>query len=152
QQKGEEEGFNSDAPISGLVCGGFDNDHPPVCDDKTDQPFEHALLTAEIPQITIGGHTYREFFLDINEPGVYPKNLLTLDQVEVYVSSSDTLGTHDASGLGSLGSATKVFDLDAGQTPPGKNDNFINLNYSLVGGGSGSGDMKMLVLDDGAFN
>src|SRR5260221_127336 len=55
-----------------------------------------------------------------------------------------------SSGGGSLTGASKVYDLDGGSGS--KADNWINLDYTLIGGGSGSGDMVLFVLDTGQFN
>ncbi len=141
QQKGTEQGFNTDARP--MTCDGV------TCDDKTDPNFTRNLLTSDVPVVTINGHTYRQFFLDINEPASQgnTQNLLTLDQVEVYVSNNASLTTHSSSSGGSLTGATKVYDMDSGNT-----DNFVNLDYVLVGGGSGTGDMVLYVPDDGLFS
>jgi hypothetical protein len=141
QQKGTEQGFNTDARP--MACDGV------TCDDKTDPNFTRNLLTSSVPVVTINGHTYRQFFLDINEPASQgnTQNYLTLDQVEVYVSNNASLTTHSSASGGSLTGATKVYDMDSGNT-----DNFVNLDYVLVGGGSGYGDMVLYVPDDGLFN
>lgn len=140
QQKGTEQGFNTDARP--MTCDGV------TCDDKTDLNFTRNLLTSAVPEVTINGHTYRQFFLDIEE-SVSPGNtqsLLTFDQLEVYVSNTASLVTHSSASGGSLTGATKVYDMDSGNT-----DNFVNLDYVLVGGDSGYGDMVLYVPDDGLF-
>lgn len=140
QQKGTEQGFNTNARP--MMCDGV------VCDDKTDPNFTRNLLTSSVPVVTINGHTYREFFLDINEPASQgnTQNYLTLDQLEIYVSNTGSLNTHSSASGGSLTGATKVYDMESGNT-----DNFVNLDYVLVGGGSGYGDMVVYVPDDGLF-
>jgi hypothetical protein len=140
QQKGTEQGFNTDARP--MMCDGA------VCDDKTDPNFTRDLLTSSVPVVTINGHTYREFFLDINEPGSVgnTQNYLTLDQLEIYVSNTGDLSQHSSASDGSLTGATKVYDMDSGAT-----DNFVNLDYVLIGGGSGYGDMVVYIPDDGLF-
>jgi len=140
QQKGSEQGFNTGARP--MMCDGV------VCDDKTDPNFTRNLLTSSVPTKTINGHTYREFFLDINEPASQgnTQNFLTLDQLEIYVSNTADLTTHSSGSGGSLTGATKVYDMESGNT-----DNFVNLDYVLVGGGSGYGDMVVYIPDDGLF-
>jgi PEP-CTERM motif len=140
QQNGTEQGFNTDARP--MLCDGV------TCDDKTDLTFTHNLNTSAVPVVTINGHTYRQFFLDINEPASTGNqaNLLTLDQLEIYVSNTGSLNTHSSAGGGSLTGASKVYDMDTATT-----DNFINLDYVLVGGGSGYGDMVVYIPDDGLF-
>src|ERR1043166_2795326 len=96
QQKGAEEGFNTDARP--MLCDGR------TCDDKTDPNFTRNLLSSAVPVVTINGTKYREFFLDINEPAGGTQNYLTLDQVEIFVSNTPSLTTHTsiAPGYGSL--------------------------------------------------
>jgi len=142
QQKGAEEGFNTN--FRPMMCDGR------VCDDKTDPNFTRNLLSADVPIVTINGTQYREFFLDINEPAGGGQNYLTLDQVEIYVSNTASLSSHTSTspGYGSLGaSATKVYDMETGS-----GDNWVNLDYLLVGGGSGYGDMVLYVPNSIAFS
>jgi len=138
QQKGAEEGFNTGARP--MLCDGR------TCDDKTDPNYTRNLLTSSVPVVNINGTNYREFFLDINEPSATPKGYITLDQVEVYVSNTASLTTHTsgAPGYGDLAGATKVYDMETGS-----GDNWVNLDYLLVGGGSGWGDMVLYVPDVG---
>src|SRR5262245_55759212 len=145
QMKGAEEGFNTGARP--MLCDGR------TCDDKTDPNFTRNLLSSSVPVVDINGQKYRAFYLDINEPGSSPPNYLTLDQVEVYVSNSPNLATHTsgAPGWGDIPGATKVYDMETGQ-PNGNADNFVNLDYLLIGGGSGSGDMVLYVPDSVAFS
>ena len=141
QQKGAEEGFNTG--LRPMLC---DNR---TCDDKTDPNYTRNLLSSSVPVVTIGGTKYREFFLDINEPAGGVQNYLTLDQVEIYVSNTADLGTHTSAspGYGTLTGATKVYDMETGSA-----DNWVNLDYLLIGGGSGSGDMVLYVPDSIAFS
>src|SRR5262245_21467816 len=139
QQKGSEEGFNTGARP--MLCDGR------TCDDKTDPNFTRNLLSSSVPIVTIGGQEYRAFYLDINEPASAGPNYLTLDQVEIYVSNTASLNTHTSTGGGSLTGATKVYDMESGG-----NDNFVILDYLLVGGGSGSGDMVLYVPNSAAFS
>jgi hypothetical protein len=141
QQKGAEEGFNTGARP--MLCDGR------TCDDKTDPNFTRNLLSSSVPVVTINGVEYRAFYLDINEPASSGPNYITLDQVEIFVSNTANLSSHTsgAPGYGSLGaSATKVYDMETGT-----NDNWVNLDYLLVGGGSGYGDMVLYVPNSAAF-
>lgn len=117
-------------------------------DEKTDLTYTHNLTTGEVPVVTnpdgLTGN-YREFFLDINEEATSPESLLTLDQVKIFVSNTPSITDgYSATGGGTLAGATKVYDLDTATK-----DNFVNLDYTLVGGGSGSGDMVLYVPDAG---
>lgn len=137
QQKGWEEGYNTnDRTYPG--GGGMQ----PGIQDKTDGTHTHDLALSAIGTKLINGLLYAEFFLDIDEQASSgnDKNLITLDQLEVYVSSTglqrDYTNSGDNNGSGSLGTATKVFDLDTAT-----DDNWINLDYTLMGQGNGSSDM-----------
>jgi hypothetical protein len=136
QQKGAEEGFNTG--FRPMACDGR------TCDDKTDPNYTRNLLSSAVP--TQNG--FRQFFLDINEPGTVTgnQNLLTLDKLEVYVSNSPDLNTHTTGVPDSLTGATQVYDMETGNT-----DNWVNLDYNLVGGGSGKGDMVLFVPDSPLF-
>ena len=136
QMKGYEEGFNTDARPA--LCDNVD------CDIKTDPNYTRDLTVAEVPIVEIGGVEYREFFLDINEPTADPKQYITLDQIEIYLSN--TAGLNSYSSTSGLTGATKIWDLDTVMPPSGPSgDNWINLNYGLLGGGSGTGDMVMYI-------
>ncbi|HEY3886401.1 MAG TPA: PEP-CTERM sorting domain-containing protein [Vicinamibacterales bacterium] len=135
QQNGTEQGYNTSG-------------RPVQFDEKTDQNFTRNLLTADVPVVTnpdgLTGN-YREFFLDINEQASGLDALLTLDQLKIFVSNTPSITDgYSSSGGGTLAGASKVYDMDTGST-----DNWVNLDYTLVGGGSGSGDMVLYVPDVG---
>jgi hypothetical protein len=130
QMKGEEQGFNSDA-------------RPVQFDEKTDPNYTRDLLVSEIPLID----GYRQFFLDINEQSADPGGLITLDQLEIYVHNTNDITGYSSAGTGSLGTAVKKYDLDNGGT-----DNYVNLDYTLISGGSGKGDMVVYIKDDGTWS
>jgi len=110
------------------VESGFNTDGKPQLDTKAGA-FTHSIQLKDIPEVTIGGTTYREFYLDINE--TLPGTLLSLDSVQISLANSGSLT--NANNLG-----TKVWDLDA------TGNNWIKLNYDL-NSGSGGGDMRMLI-------
>ena len=143
QQNGAEEGFNTNARP--MTCDGR------TCDDKTDLTFTHNLLSSAVPIVNINGTNYREFLLDINENASSPGNYLTLDSLEIYVSNGASLTTHTSTspGYGAITGATKVYDMDSMSS--NSPDNWVNLDYNLVGGGSGWGDMVLFVPDSAAF-
>ena len=151
QQNGWEQGYNTNA-------------RPVEFQEKTDPNFTRNLTLAEVGTKDIGGVLYREFFLDVNEPGATngQKNLITLDQLEIFVSNTASLNKYatgsncqlqandanTAAGKLTDGSAncadndsTKIFDLDAG------GDADIKLDYLVKGSGSGSSDMAFYLRD-----
>ena len=121
QKKGVEQGYNTDWRPTGF-------------DEKVDL-HTRSLLLSEIPRVTLGDITYREFLLDINEAANEP--LLSLNEVQIFLAATGNI--HNKSNLG-----TPIYDMDAGT------DADVKLNYSL-NGGSGAGDMLMYV-PDALFN
>lgn len=133
QQNGLEQGYNTSG-------------RPVQFDEKTDETFTHDLLTANVGVVSnpdgLTGN-YREFFLDINEEANTWGSLLTLDQVQIFLSNTPSITDgYSAAGGGSLAGATEIYSMDTATT-----DNWVNLNYSLEGGGSGTGDMVLYVPD-----
>jgi hypothetical protein len=146
QQDTTEEGYNTSARVtdpafSGQSAGFCTSSD---CNSKTDLTFTHDLLTSNA-LVQINGQDYLQFFLDINEPNGN-KQFLTLDQLEIFTSPTASLDQHIAAPQGSTGAmpgASLFYSLDSGMT-----DNWVNLDYSLInhnGGGSGWGDMEVLI-------
>jgi PEP-CTERM motif len=107
-------------------------------DEKTDPNFTRDLLFSEVGTTMIDGNLYAAFYLDVNEPAAGSKELITLDQLEIFTSSDGMLhgytGAANTSG-GALSGATKIYDMDAA------GDSYVQLSYNRIGGGSGSSDM-----------
>ena len=120
QEKGVQEGYNTSA-------------RPFQLDQKNPLNFTHDLLLSDVPITTINGVEYREFFLDINEANGGNNELLSLDQLRIYLSPTGERDSYDAT-TKQLDGLNAIYDLDAG------GDNWIKLEYSL-NHGSGSGDM-----------
>ena len=134
---------------------GYNTSYRPVqYDEKTDPNFTRNLLLSEVGTKEIDGVLYREFFLDINEEGVVPKEFLTLDQLEIFTSNTPDLHTYSSgtvnsgNGNGTLTGATKIYDLDDGSGNAYMRDNYIQLSYNVIGKGSGSSDMVFYLRDD----
>ena len=132
QQNGWEEGYNTSG-------------RPLQYHEKTDPNFTRNLLLSEVTTKTISGIVYREFFLDINEPGTTNQNksFITLDQLEIYVSGTGSLTSYakdpnnpNNNATGALTGATKIYDLDTASS-----DNYVQIDYNLSSLGSGSSDM-----------
>lgn len=152
QQAGWEQGYNTSArPVEDSV------------QVKVDPNFTRNLTLGEVGTKTIGGVLYREFFLDVNEQAAGTKNWITLDQLEIYGSNMANLNQYCGgvanTGSGDLGSqasgnptcgtgvpnynndATKLYDLDTG------GDNYVQIDYLLMGSGSGSSDLVFYLRD-----
>ncbi len=75
--------------------------------DTKSSPHTHSLLLSNIAIVQIEGIDYREFLLDVGEPGNTAATYLSLDTIEIYMANSGSL-----TGYPSLG--TKVYDLQSG--------------------------------------
>jgi hypothetical protein len=118
---GIEQGYNSDA-------------RPVQFDEKQSPPFDHSLLLSDVPLVNIGGTLYREVLLGINQSSATP--LLSLDQLQIFVSASPNLSGYSS---GTLAGLSPIYDLAAtGQ--------FVKLDARLSHG-NGSGDMFLYVPD-----
>jgi len=150
QQKGTEEGYNTTA--RSYSPGGSTQ-----FDEKTDPNWTRNLLLSNVGQVDLFGNgtLYRQFILDLNEPNaaVGSKHLITLDQLEIYVSNNASLdkytptngGNNDGGGglsykSGAASTAVKIFDMDTGSGGTAL-DQYIQLDYRVTGGGSGTSDM-----------
>jgi hypothetical protein len=108
------------------IVQGFNTDARPTQFDENSSPtFTHSLLLSSLTTVNVGGTSYYQFLLDINQTAVDP--LLSLDQLKIFVQGTGNIAT--LAGLTNL-----VYNLDLG------GDNAILLNYNL-NTGSGSGDM-----------
>ena len=94
---------------------------------------------SEVPVKIIDGVAYREFFLDISESNAHANELLSLDELRIYLSSEGARDSYNST-TKTLDGLTAVYDLDAA------GDNWIKLDYSL-NRGSGSGDMVAYIPD-----
>src|SRR5262245_21195962 len=73
---GVEEGYNTNA-------------RPFQLDQKGDLTVTRAITLGNVPIVTVGGNTYREFILNVNEPK--GGRLLSLDEARIYLSNVGTL-------------------------------------------------------------
>jgi len=89
-----------------------------------------SLSTSELTTTTVGGTSYYEFWLNSDEPGGDPK--LSLDQLQIFFSPTNTNPTSYDSVTRTLGGLTSVYDLDSG------GNNTSNLNYSPQPGRTGT--------------
>jgi len=117
---------------------GYNTDHRPVqFDENTSPQFTRSLHLSEVPSVDIGGTTYREFLLDINQKASQP--YLSLDALQLFSGSAPDLTGYDPT-TGTLAGLTAGFDLNAG------GQSWIKLD-SRLSHGSGSGDMLAYIPD-----
>ncbi len=128
QEKGNEEGYNT-------------SDRAVQFDENTDPNFTRDLLFSSVPVVTLGGVSYLEFVLDINESASANGRFLSLDRLQLFVGADQATNTVAGSydGINKLGSLTALWDLD------GLVDSAILLDYGVVGSGSGRADMVALI-------
>ena len=124
QHNGTEQGYNTSA-------------RPFQYDQKEPIQYTHDIQLKDVPIVTIDGVAYREFYLDINEADSEGKELLSLDELRIYLSPTGNVSNYNTNNE-KLGGLSAIYDMDGG-LPRGQ-DNYIILNYSL-NSGSGSGDM-----------
>lgn len=145
-KEGCEEGFNTDSKI----VGGHQ-----ILDDKPSL-WTHSLLLSNIPTVTINGQTYRQFFLDINEPNNPTDKFLSLDQFKLFVGSVGDLDKYDFAAEKLTNSADptkdaqKIFDMDMGKKNGTTVDATAALNYDL-NAGSGKGVDLVVSVPESAF-
>lgn len=93
----------------------------------------HELLLSAVPSVEMGGITYREFLLDINENSGGNNSLLSLDELRLFVSTSgDLTGFNPATNIFSSGPSILIYSF--GET------DWIKLDYD-ISSGSGKSDM-----------
>ena len=133
QANGNQQGYNTDAN--------------PEYDAKAGT-FTHALQLSEIPTVTIGGVTYLQFLLDINQNTGGTNEFLSLNQIQIFQGAADpgtsndtlTAATATAPPLIQFAGATEVFRMNNATDP----NTEIRMNYDL-NPGSGAGDMFLYV-------
>jgi len=138
-----EQGYNTDIP-TGNSCGATT-----ACVQDKVGIWTHSITLNNIPIVTINGVAYREFFLDINEDHARLDPLLSLNQVQIFLSGAAAPLTLTASAATSnqaavlaFGSpATQVFRMSSGNASAVDR---IDLNAAL-NSGSGSGDMLLYI-------
>ena len=114
------QGYNTDGALE------FDTNNSPI--------IMFTLDTMNV--VDKNGIDYVEFILDINQTKDNP--LLSLDNVQVYASTSNTLSGMDPAAC-TLTGASCVYDMDAGSNQA------ILLNYTLNNGSGNGFDMSLFV-------
>lgn len=130
QRTGTEQGYNTDVAKQS--------------DFQFDEKFgiwTHSLPLNTLQSVTMGGKTYYQFLLDVNETATDTGRLLSLNEVQIYLAATgNRTDFTDGKGFGANGNKSDlVFDLDSGNV-----DRTVELDYKL-NSGSGSGDMYMYI-------
>jgi len=165
QANPSEQGYNTDARSYNASGQLANNGSKTQFDEKSDPNFTtvNSLRLNNVPTVTINGTTYREFWLDINEPAATGASLISLDQLEIYLSNSNVLDIYNGNvnggntgtpssltGQGGL-TSKQIYSLDTGFSPSSPDnpfvDNWVTLDYLTSSGGSGKGDMVFYLPD-----
>jgi len=120
-----EQGYNTDA-------------RPVQFDEKTGHNFTRSIQLSDIPVVTIIGVNYRQFLLDVNQPGSSP--LISLDELQLFQADAPNLTGYTNK---TLAGHTALFDLDAADNG---GDQWVKIDASL-NHGSGSGDVFVDIAD-----
>lgn len=115
---------------------GYNTDGTPQFDTKTSS-FTHSVQVGSVPTVVIGGSTYWQFLLDVNETGGADSQI-SLDQLKIYIESSGDLASYPGS------FTTLAYDMNGAGA-----GNWVKLDADL-NSGSGSGDM-LAYIPVGAF-
>jgi SdrD B-like domain len=119
QAKGVTQGYNTDG-------------RPLQFDEKSSANFTRSELMSAVPQVNIGGVTYKEFLLNINQTNSTP--LLSLDELRIYTGDAPDLLNYNST-TRQLAGINPGFDLG---------DHWIELNSGL-NPGNGKANMVALI-------
>lgn len=124
---------------NGSVIEGYNATVRPVMPQvNTSLTFTHDIQVGSVGSVVIGGTTYLEFLLDINQTNANPQ--ISLDKVQIFTRPTALSAAALLTDLTGASGIVNRFNLDAGAS----GDAEVLLNYSL-NSGSGSGDMFMYV-------
>ena len=123
-----------------------------VFNNSNEDNWNHAVKFGEVQLQTVGGVSVMRFLLDINQNKGGTGELLNLDEVQLFISTSanQSVTSFDSNGKLELGSSQLVYRMDGTMTDA---DTKVTLDYAL-NSGSGSGDMYLDVpaaMFDAAF-
>ena len=121
---------------------------PVQFDEGTNTSWTHAQLLSGIPPvIASNGLAYYEFVLDINQKNSSPDNLLSLDELRVYVHSDPLAHSYDPTTLKlstGTGLVSPSYDMDGGLDS--SDATFVKLDGNKSSGsGGGTADLVLLV-------
>ena len=121
-----------DLTTAGSTCGPVFSGS--IYGDWTTQPAGTETLAAQgitlgdVPIVVINGVEYREFYLNLNQVSTDTKNQLSLDELRIYLSPTETTTAYNSTSQ-TLNGLTAIYDMDAGIR--NRQDNWIKLNYAL---------------------
>jgi hypothetical protein len=111
------------------------------------QAWHTDILLSSLAVTTFGGVNYYDFRLDLNQASGGDKSELTLNQVQIFGRSAPApasgVGMNTTTGRATTASllGTPIWDMN----PAGGTADAVKLDFDLNKGGSGKGDMQLLV-------
>ena len=105
-----------------------------VLDNKNSDQHNHELLLSAVPLVLVNNVLYREFLLDLAEPGDDNQQFISLDEIQILLSTTPNQSFETFTGPLVDISGTLVYRLDANA------DSHILLDSTLAGG-QGQRDM-----------
>jgi len=118
---------------------GYNTSAPDIMQNGRTSTWNHEIQVSDLTTVTVSDTEYVTFLLDINEPADPKQSLITLDDVKIFTSSGMIAAT-TLTDL--LVAGTLRYSMDVGETDL---NTFVLLDFNRVRGGSGSGDMTLLV-------
>ncbi len=125
---------------------GYNTDYRPVEFDENKSPqFTRTFPLSNVPVVSKvdpadnATKYYREFQLDINQNNDAPDKYVSLDELEIYVTTDNLLTGYPFDGPPG-GTAPKIWEMDAGE------NYWLKLDYSLAAG-SGKRDLIVWIPD-----
>ena len=112
---------------------GYNTSNAALPFDAKPGQWTHDLQLNQIPIIEVNGIDYFEFVLDVNESGSSRKSFISLDEVQIFTSTTPSQNTTNISSLGDL-----RYNLDFGE------DSVVLMDANQ-GAGSGVIDMTAFI-------
>jgi hypothetical protein len=119
--------------------------------DAARKPWNHLLKLGDLAKVNVSGREYYAFVLDSNEQGNRGDNLISLDNIRIYTSSTDTAASAQAGGSDLANLGTLRWALNNAPTAvdgPFNVDTWIKLDSNQENtvngksnGGSGKADL-----------
>lgn len=120
---------------------GYNTTENDVLDNQHTDTFNHELLLSDLHAVNISGTDYLQFLLDSNEPGNWSDSLLTVTDLQFFLSSdaNQSVDTFTGGQL-DLANANLVYRMDTASV-----DSTVIIDGKLDGSNSGSGKADMWV-------
>jgi hypothetical protein len=129
QMTGTEKGYNTDgtAQFNTKDAGGTN--------------WDHSVLVSDLQAVTLAdGKQYYQFLLDVNEQGSPSGQLLSMNDLQIWLGKTGNLDNWNTTTGGFGASSVMAYQMDNN----GLGDETVNLNYKFASG-SGSGDLFVYI-------